>query len=58
LQDDLKKSSERCDELEQQKKMCMTEFKRITGKPVNMLLEQFKPEPTSPPSALDGPRNA
>merc|ERR1719378_1434290 len=56
LKDDLGRCNQRIDELEQQKKMCMTEFKRVTGKPVNMLLEQFKAEPTSPPSALDGTR--
>jgi len=56
LKEDLLRAHQRIDELEQQKKMCMTEFKRITGKPVNMLLEQFKAEPTSPPSALDGTR--
>merc|ERR1712139_181028 len=53
LKEDLLRAHQRIDELEQQKKMCMTEFKRITGKPVNMLLEQFKAEPTSPPSTLD-----
>lgn len=56
LKEDLLRSHQRIDELEQQKKMCMTEFKRQTGKPVNMLLEQFKAEPSSPPSALDGTR--
>jgi chromosome segregation ATPase len=48
LQEDLRRAHQRIDELEQQKKLCMTEFKRITGKPWNMLLEQFKAEPTSP----------
>jgi len=47
LNEDLKRTNQRIDELEQQKKMCMTEFKRITGKPWNMLLEQFKAEPSS-----------
>jgi len=56
LKEDLLRSHQRIDELEQQKKMCMTEFKRLTGKPVNMLLEQFKAEPTTPSSALDGTR--
>merc|ERR1719261_2308204 len=54
LKEDLMRTNQRIDELEQQKKMCMTEFKRITGKPWNMLLEQFKSEPTSQP--LDSPR--
>lgn len=45
LKEDLKRANQRIDELEQQKKMCMTEFKRITGKPWNMLLEQFKADP-------------
>jgi len=53
LKEDLCRTHQRIDELEQQKKMCMTEFKRVTGKPVNMLLEQFKAVPTSPPSGLD-----
>lgn len=53
LKEDLRRANQRMDELEQQKKMCMKEFKRITGKPCNMLLEQFKAEPTCPPSALD-----
>merc|ERR1719491_906499 len=48
LKEDLRRAQQRIDELEQQKKACMTEFKRITGKPWNMLLEQFKAEPTSP----------
>jgi len=58
LKEELCRTHQRIDELEQQKKMCMTEFKRITGKPWNMLLEQFKADPTSPPSALDSSRPA
>jgi hypothetical protein len=58
LKEDLTRAHQRIDELEQQKKMCMTEFKRITGKPVNMLLEQFKAEPTIPPSTLDASKAA
>jgi len=57
LKEDQLRTHQRIDELEQQKKMCMKEFKRLTGKPVNMLLEQFKAEPTSPPSALDGTKS-
>merc|ERR1712139_97699 len=45
---DLGRCQQRIDELEQQKKMMMTELRRATGKPANPLLEQFKAEPTSP----------
>lgn len=50
LNEDLRRTNQRIDELEQQKKFCMTEFKKITGKPLNMLLEQFKADPTTPSS--------
>jgi chromosome segregation ATPase len=56
LKEDLCRSHQRIDELEQQKKMCMTEFTRITGRPVNMLLDQFKAVPTSPDTTLDSSR--
>lgn len=49
LKEDLRRAHQRIDELEQQKKMCMQEFKRTTGKPYNMLIEQFKAEPSSSP---------
>jgi hypothetical protein len=48
LKEDLQRTNQRIDELEQQKKMCMIEFNRLTGKPWNMLLEQFKTAGTSP----------
>merc|ERR1711879_104618 len=46
---DLSRANQRIDELEQQKKKCMDAFKKETGKTFNMLLEQFKVEPSSPP---------
>lgn len=50
LNEDLRRTNQRIDELEQQKKFCMTEFKKHSGKPLNMLLEQFKADPTTPSS--------
>merc|ERR1712232_111751 len=38
LRDDLRHMSQDVDELEQQKKLCMKEFQKITGRPFNMLL--------------------
>merc|ERR1712096_3314 len=43
------RGNQRIDELEQQKKKCMEAFKKETGRTFNMLLEQFKVEPSSPP---------
>mmetsp|Transcript_31896 Transcript_31896/g.74618 ORF Transcript_31896/g.74618 Transcript_31896/m.74618 type:complete len:566 (-) Transcript_31896:94-1791(-) len=40
-QEDLRRAHQRIDELEQHKKMCAEEFRRVTGKTFNMLLEQF-----------------
>merc|ERR1719217_302394 len=48
LKEDLRRANLRIDEMEQQKKMCMTEFKKQTGKTFDALLHQFKATPTSP----------
>merc|ERR1712151_354274 len=49
LTEELWNEHQEIDELEQQKKLCMQEFKAATGRPYSMLLEQFK---VAPPEEL------
>eukprot|EP00928_Gymnodinium_smaydae_P027565 TRINITY_DN21282_c0_g5_i2.p1 TRINITY_DN21282_c0_g5~~TRINITY_DN21282_c0_g5_i2.p1 ORF type:complete len:632 (-),score=126.45 TRINITY_DN21282_c0_g5_i2:335-2113(-) len=44
LKEELARVHRRTDDLEQQKRMCLAEFQRITGKPFNALLEQCRTE--------------
>jgi len=53
LKADLRRATQRIDELEQQKKTVLEEFKKATGRSCNALLEGFKPSPTVLPSDFD-----
>jgi len=47
LREELQSAHREIDELEQQKKYCMAQFKFHTGKPYSTLLEQFKAKPVA-----------
>eukprot|EP00929_Paragymnodinium_shiwhaense_P102655 TRINITY_DN65869_c0_g1_i1.p1 TRINITY_DN65869_c0_g1~~TRINITY_DN65869_c0_g1_i1.p1 ORF type:complete len:570 (-),score=199.52 TRINITY_DN65869_c0_g1_i1:152-1861(-) len=49
LQNDLRRASQRIDELEQQKKAILEEYKNATGKSCNALLQGFKAQSVLPP---------
>merc|ERR1712048_1191372 len=53
LKADMKRSTQRIDELEQQKKIILEEFRKATGRSCNALLEGFKVQPTISPSEFD-----
>jgi len=56
LKEEMRRATISLDELEQQKKECMKEFKAATGRPYAMLLEQYKIKPR--PASTDGERSA
>merc|ERR1712060_816924 len=48
LNDDLDRARQRIDELQMQKAMCMEEYRKITGRPCNLLIRHFQAKPTLP----------
>lgn len=51
LREDVRLANQRIDELEAQKKLCLAEFKKATGRSFNSLLEHFKAPPSKNPQS-------